>query len=294
MDGLIVCFDADTLCQKNYFKAIQQYFSERPKLQAAGIYYEHPLEGEQHPQKVYRAITLYELHLRYYTHAQRYAGFPFACETIGSAMVARANAYQEQGGMNKRKAGEDFYFLHKFTALGHFGEIKTTTVIPSPRRSDRVPFGTGKAVMAMTQNINQEVMTYAPQSFEDLKVFFEKVPDLQKYNNETAEALLGALPKSVREFLKKNEVEKHLPLIIANTSNAATFRNRFFRWFDAFQLMKYVHFARDHYYPNVRVEVAAAWLLKTHFSKRLPNDPDAKSLLLLLRKEDKAAADFFH
>jgi len=294
MNGIIVCFDADTLCQTNYFKVIQQHFSERPKLQAAGIYYEHPLEGEEYPKKVYRAITLYELHLRYYTHAQRYAGFPFACETIGSAMIARADAYQQQGGMNKRKAGEDFYFLHKFTPLGHFGEIKKTIVMPSPRRSDRVPFGTGKAVAAMTKNTKEEVKTYAPDSFEDLKVLFAKVPALRKWKTENAETLLGELPASIQAFLKTINVDKNLSEIIKNTSSASNFENRFFRWFNAFIIMKYVHFARDNFYPNVRVEEAASWLLKTHSRKRLRGEQTAKSLLLLLRKEDKKAKDFFN
>lgn len=293
MNGIIVCFDADTLCQPNYFKVIQQYFSERPKLQAAGIYYEHPLEGSAYPKMVYRAITLYELHLRYYTHAQRYAGFPFACETIGSAMIARADAYQQQGGMNKRKAGEDFYFLHKFTPLGHFGEIKKTIVMPSPRRSDRVPFGTGKAVATMTENTKEEVKTYAPESFEDLKVLFEKVPTLRKWKTENAETILGSLPESIQAFLKSINVDKNLTEIIKNTSSAANFENRFFRWFNAFIIMKYVHFARDQFYPNVKVEEAANWLLKTHFRKRLRGEQTAKSLLLLLRKEDKKAKYFF-
>lgn len=292
MNGIIVCFDADTLCQSNYFKVIQQYFSERPKLQATGIYYEHPLDGDEHPKMVYRAITLYELHLRYYTQAQRYAGFPFACETIGSAMVARADAYQKQGGMNKRKAGEDFYFLHKFTPLGHFGEIKKTIVQPSPRRSDRVPFGTGKAVASMTANTKEEVKTYAPQSFEDLKVLFANVSKLRKWKTENAETILSTLPESIQTFLKTINVDKSLTEIIKNTSNAANFENRFFRWFNAFIIMKYVHFARDNFYPNVKVEEAATWLLKTHYRKRLRGEQTAKSLLLALRKEDKKAGFF--
>ncbi|MFK7807979.1 MAG: glycosyltransferase family A protein [Saprospiraceae bacterium] len=292
-NGLIVCFDADTLCQRNYFTAIQQYFFVKPKLQAAGIYYEHPLEGEEFPKMVYRAIALYELHLRYYTHAQRFAGFPFACETIGSAMVVRADAYQQQGGMNKRKAGEDFYFLHKFTPLGHFGEIKSTIVKPSPRRSDRVPFGTGKAVASFTENRKEEVQTYAPQSFEDLKLFFERVPHLRKWKTEKAEELLKPLPESIQAFLKTVDVNKSLSEITKNTTNAKTFENRFFRWFNAFMIMKYVHFARDKFYPNVKVEEAAQWLLKIHFKKRLRGKQTAPSLLLKLRKEDKKATDFF-
>lgn len=46
--------------------------------------------------------------------------------------------------MNQRKAGEDFYFLHKFSILDQLGEINVEIVLPLARSSDRVPFGTGK------------------------------------------------------------------------------------------------------------------------------------------------------
>ena len=151
-EGVIVGFDADSQCDENYLLEIERYFKKCPKCSAASIYYEHPLEGTQYEAAVYEAIVQYELHLRYFNNAKRYAGFPFAFETIGSAMAVRADAYQRQGGMNRRKAGEDFYFLNKFTALGTFGEINTTRVIPSPRPSERVPFGTGRAVGQLLQN----------------------------------------------------------------------------------------------------------------------------------------------
>ena len=38
-------------------------------------------------------------------------------------MAVRADAYLRQGGMNRRKAGEDFYFLNKFMVLGGYGEM---------------------------------------------------------------------------------------------------------------------------------------------------------------------------
>ena len=282
--GLILCYDADTLCQPNYFQAVQAYFKAHPKCQAASIYYEHPLNGEEHPKKVYRAIALYELHLRYYILAQRYAGFPYAFETIGSAMVVRTDAYQAQGGMNKRKAGEDFYFLHKYTILGHFGEIKTTILRPSPRRSDRVPFGTGKAVADIAARPKELVKTYSPRSFEDLKALFDKVLLLRKWNTKGVK-VLESYPKSIQDFLKSVEVEKNIKEIISNTSNAGTFRRRFYRWFNAFMIMKYLHFARDRFYENVPVEEAAAWLLKVHLRKRVRKGAGAATLLRQLRNE---------
>ena len=58
------------------------------------------------------------------------------------------------------------------------------------------------------------------------------------------------------------EFDKKLLEIRGNTADIKTFTKRFFHWFNAFLLMKYAHFARDHYYENIVVEEAANWLLK--------------------------------
>ena len=91
-------------------------------------------------------IQLYEDYLHYYKKALDYAGFPDSIYTIGSAFAVRADAYVKQGGMNRRQAGEDFYFLNKLTKLGKITEINDAYVYPSARVSDRVPFGTGAAM----------------------------------------------------------------------------------------------------------------------------------------------------
>ncbi|MEM9822942.1 MAG: hypothetical protein AAF985_17815 [Bacteroidota bacterium] len=284
--GLLCCFDADSLCDDNYLVAIEKAFLQQPKLQAVSIYFEHPLEGTAFPQEVYQAITEYELHLRYYIDAQRWAGFPFAQQTIGSSMAVRADAYQKQGGMNRRKAGEDFYFLQKFIELGHFEEIKNTRVIPSPRLSDRVPFGTGKAVADLLKG-QKPLLTYAPNAFQDLKVFFTDVPRLFRAKANRQKQLQDHWPESIREFLDLVNYENKLAEIRRNTANSQAFNQRFFRWFNAFLLMKFVHFARDNYYDNIAITDAARWLLKKGFKKRGLIDADEKELLLKFRQLDR-------
>ena len=77
----------------------------------------------------------------------KFANLPYSYHTIGSAFAVSASSYAKQGGMNRRKAGEDFYFISKLIKGEKFGEITKTKVIPSPRISDRVPFGTGRSIM---------------------------------------------------------------------------------------------------------------------------------------------------
>ena len=121
-EGIIVGYDADCRCEANYLTAIERHFTQNTRSPGCSIYFAHPLSGAL-PPPVYEAIAAYELHLRYYIQALRYAGFPHAHHTIGSCMAVRAGEYRQQGGMNKRKAGEDFYFLHKIIPLGGFGDL---------------------------------------------------------------------------------------------------------------------------------------------------------------------------
>jgi glycosyltransferase involved in cell wall biosynthesis len=246
-DGIIVNYDADCRCDGNYLRAIEEHFAQNPKTAGCSIYFEHA-PGP---------ADLYELHLRYYVQGLRYAGHPYAFHTVGSCMAVRAQVYMEQGGMNKRKAGEDFYFLQKVIALGNYTDLLTTRVIPSARESDRVPFGTGKAVGDQLQG--KPALTYPFEAFKDLKMFFENT---------------SSPPPPMRKFLEAIDVEKKLGEIRANTASPEAFRDRFFRWFNGFTAMKYIHFARDNLYgaPPVLDEAS-----------RLPGLSDEEDLLVAYR-----------
>jgi hypothetical protein len=282
LEAPIICFDADSTCDENYLTAIETYFATHPQSPGCSIYFEHPLEAQTiHPEATKRttqettqkpllphlgasvvnsshteAITLYELHLRYYVQALRFAGFPHAFHTIGSSMAVRASAYLRQGGMNKRHAGEDFYFLHKIIPLGNFGEINTTRVIPSPRPSDRVPFGTGRAVRDYLATRHFE--TYPLAAFHDLKQLFAAVDSLR-----TADAPLTQLAPPLQSFLHTQNVTATLSQIRAHTTTTETFRARFFRWFDGFLAMKYIHHARDTNYGPSEITHTARTLIRS-------------------------------
>ena len=271
IDGTIVCFDADSQCDWNYLRAIEEHFARNFESPGASIYFEHPLSGPL-AKEVYAAATIYELHLRYYVQGLRYAGFPYAFHTIGSAMAVKATSYMEQGGMNRRKAGEDFYFLQKVIALGNFTEINTTRVIPSPRESDRVPFGTGRAVSDQLRGQARE--TYPLEAFVDLKSFWAGLPEFKG-----ASAVMN-------EFLCQQDIDEVVAEIRANSSSEPAFVRRFTRWFDGFRAMKFVHFARDDYY-GARPVAEEAWrLLSLHYPDRTwPTD--APTLLAIFRHLDR-------
>lgn len=284
--GILSCYDADSDCDKNYLIELEKHFLRQPKLQGCSIYFEHPIQENDFNENIYQAIIEYELHLRYYIHAQRFAGFPYAFQTIGSSMAIRADAYQQQGGMNRRKAGEDFYFLHKFIPLGHFDELNTTRVIPSPRISERVPFGTGRAIGTLVQSA-EALTTYAPQSFVDIQALFKKASDLFKIKPEVLERTIADFSEAVQEFLVLINFSKKLKEINSNTTNLKSFEQRFFRWFNAFMVMKYLHFCRDNFYENELVADAARWLLKEYYQQPVTNRHQSANLLKRYRELDK-------
>jgi hypothetical protein len=210
-------------------------------------------------------------------------------------MAVRAGAYQKQGGMNKRQAGEDFYFLHKIIPLGGFTNLNTTRVIPSPRASDRVPFGTGRAVG--TYLAGEPLSTYPLAAFRDLEVLFASVDRLTGDADCTARKgfrdggtfLRGAgesFSPALREFLDKEDFDQALAEMTSNSASRGAFRKRFNAWFDGFRTMKFVHHARDYFYGPGRIEQEPAGLLAWR-GVPLRGAPSLRQLLQRFRELDR-------
>lgn len=92
------------------------------------------------------AVALYECHLRYHVLGLRSAGSPYAWHAIGSTLAIDARCYAEVRGFPKRMAGEDFYILNKLAKVGRIVSMGGDPIRLSGRVSDRVPFGTGRAM----------------------------------------------------------------------------------------------------------------------------------------------------
>lgn len=284
-DGIILCYDADCKCTPNLLSEVVKHFELHKKSPACSIHFEHPLEGEE-IDEVYKGIIYYELHLRYYIDALKFSNFPYAHQTIGSSMAVKSWAYQKQGGMNKRKAGEDFYFLHKIMPLGDFTSLNSAFVIPSPRKSHRVPFGTGRAIGEWLDNEESTYTTYSYHTFLDLKIFFDQSGNWINIIEE--ELLINEfynLPKSIQQFINQETFVEKMKEINHQSTSEQAYRKRLFQWWDGFKVLKYVHFCRDNFYPNMDVNVAVDWLMEEMQIPIQHNDP--KSKLLNLRKFDK-------
>lgn len=250
-EGILVSLDADTLCAINYLSEIYRQFNKNPNTNALIINYQHQLNNLSEKHRL--ASIQYELYLRYMTLAYRYIGHPNAFHTIGSTFAVSASAYCKQNGMNRRQAGEDFYFLQKIFQLGNCYELNTTCVYPSSRTSDRVPFGTGKAVAELIAK-GVELETYSFKAFEELRDFFAKHKKLYKIEKIDYEYIVynevGGLIKS---WLIENDFFTELEQINNNCASEAMFSKKFFESFSIFQIIKYLNFSHTHFLQKVGI-----------------------------------------
>jgi hypothetical protein len=251
-NGIIVSLDADTLVDKNYLTAIESHFKSHPGHVGATIAFSHQLEGLGEKQRM--GILLYEKYLKYYKNALTFAGYPNALFTIGSAFAVTAEAYLKRGGMTRRKAGEDFYFLQTLTQVGKVGEIIQTEVHPSARVSERVPFGTGPAMKHWMENTADLRYTYNIQAFLDLKLFFNTHKILYKIPSDEYMVLLKKLPHPITTFLESDGFYSRLESLSANCSSLEIFTERFFHLFNAFKVLKFINFSHGKFYEKRLLE----------------------------------------
>jgi len=263
--GIIVSLDADCELAANYLTEIDRNFKEY-RLNSATIEFHHPVEHLSASDPLRIATTSYENYLRYYRFALEFCGYPYPYFTIGSAFAVTAETYLKVGGMGKQQSGEDFYFLQKVFPLGKTRFIDTTCVYPAARVSDRVPFGTGPALQKMLSENQLSKFTYRIEAFQTLKVFFDTIDLLFKKQEEAVNETIADLPEYLLLFLEKDGFISKIEEINRHTATLANFRKRFFHYFNAFKILKYLNFVHPAYFDFVDVneEITKTAKLASH------------------------------
>jgi hypothetical protein len=225
------------------------------------------------------------LHLRYYIMGLKYSGFPYAFHTVGSAMAVKAYQYIKAGGMNRRQAGEDFYFIQKLVQLGGYYSLNSTTVYPSPRESLRVPFGTGAAIARLMYNTEERFLTYNFESFRELGSLFTAAGTLFHSNSAETIDYYRNLPEGLRSFIHEEVWTSKINEIRSNTSGNESFVKRFFGWFNMFRVVKYLNHVHKEIFRRQNVADSAAALLSSAGHKI--NSMDPRDLLIRYRLAEK-------
>ncbi|OGP66390.1 MAG: hypothetical protein A2W27_01295 [Deltaproteobacteria bacterium RBG_16_44_11] len=288
LPNLILSLDADTLVQNNYLFSIRNYFTS--KIKTAIVAYEHqmPLNYEEQA-----ALCCYEIFLRYWVLGLRYAKSPWAFHSIGSTIVTSTEAYLQVRGMNKRKAGEDFYFLNKLNKIGKVQYIKDICVYPSARSSTRVPFGTGKRIYRFLSGSEQEYLLYDPRIFAILAAWLELMKTPLKYAPEEILIKAEQIHPSLKNFLKSCGFTSAWSNIRRNTKDEKTLIRQYNDWFDGFKTLKLINYFTREVYPQINMFEALERILSLHGQggklnispgKTIPNLEEQIKIMQYLRK----------
>lgn len=247
--NILICLDADCTVDHNYLASIIQTFNQS-NIRAAYVQYEHPFPKNE---KDKLAIICYEIFLRYYVLGLKLANSPFAFPTIGSTMICDYESYIRIGGMNKKRAAEDFYFMEKLAKITRIHKIDSTKIYPASRGSWRVPFGTGQRVNRYIAGTHEEYVLYDPKSFDVLQKW------LSVFNSReilTADEYLNkakAINTTLYTFLVQNTFEESWGKILHNSKSDVQIEKQKMTWFDGFRTLKLIHFLRDNEFPSINM-----------------------------------------
>ena len=261
--GILVSLDADCRVEKNYLTEIYRNFKEYD-LNSATIAFRHSVENPNEADPLRQIIMQYEMYLHYYRSALEYCGYPYPYFTVGSAFAVTAETYVKAGGMGKQQSGEDFYFLQKVFPLGKTKFIDSTCVYPAARTSDRVPFGTGPTLQKMLNENTTVKMTYQLEAFKSLKMLFENLDSFFKQPAETVGTFIKNLPEYLFIFLQEDNFSEKISEINRHTATLLSFRKRFFDYFNAFKIVKYLNFVHPNYLAFKAVETQYSELEKRY------------------------------
>lgn len=256
--NLILSLDADTLVKPDYLSVVRNVFPSGIA-QTGIIAYEHQMPLE----KIERAaICCYEIFLRYWVMGLEYAQSPYAFHSIGSTIVTTSDSYLAVRGMNRREAGEDFYFLNKLAKTGPIRQIRETVVYPSARISRRVPFGTGAAVEKIVAGADQEQRLYDPRIFIILKEWIALMKQCFDRSENQILAKAQDIDPGLGLFLVDRGFLSVWPKIRSNLKDQKNYERQFHSWFDGFETLKLVNYLTKDFYPRISLFSALKKILE--------------------------------
>ncbi len=239
----LVCLDADCTVSEDYLLRIEREFYDSTS-QVAVFEFLHPVGDDTDPV-LKKGIEEYEIYLEYYRLGLHFAGYPFFHHTVGSSMACKALPYARSGGMNQRKAGEDFYFLHKL--FPHYPTIALhgTMVFPSCRISTRVPFGTGRFQQKWKDDGVGQYLRYHPDCFRFLKIFMEEctafLESVDVAESPDFERFQSAHP-GCDAWWQQGNVMPELVRIRSSSLQKEQRLKAFYAWFDGLAVLRFIHF----------------------------------------------------
>ncbi len=241
--------DADALLPENYF-ALPATDSQ-PGVAAYVLGYRHISCDNS---KVDAATQLYEQRLKAYVEGLRFAGSPYAFNTVGSTLCISADHYAMVRGFPKRAAGEDFYLLNKLRKTGSVVELQNPVIQIQSRISNRTPFGTGPAVTEIINTAQPDAaeIFYHPELFVLLKELLGRFGNMAEdfeLKKDSQQPLDWRFyfqdQRSLQSALEQMDFDTAILHCEQNSKDGEQFKTHLTHWFDGFRTLKLLHHLRD-------------------------------------------------
>jgi len=234
--SLIFCTDADTKVSSDYLSKVTQYFDFH-NTSAAVIGFDH-LQSED--SAINDAIGKYENFLKTTAKKMKNAGSPYGYVSMGSTIVCTAEAYCAVGGMSRKKATEDFYFLQELTKYCGVHNIPEILVFPSSRPISRVYLGTGYRMEQMQKGFDITNLYYSDDAYRYLSKWLHLGGHAwEKSLNDLLKDIKSIHPNLIG-FLKIEGIEIIWSKIQNNAPSALHFKEQFHRWFDGLKTIRFL------------------------------------------------------
>jgi hypothetical protein len=273
---ILANLDADTLVRADYLTALCAHFANSQPGAAVVPFCHRPADDPQQQ----RGIDAYELYQRGHVLGLQLAGSPYAFHTVGSTMACRALDYVRAGGMNRRQAGEDFYFLQQLAKITGVRRVPGTVVYPSARFSRRTPFGTGRSVAQLAADTAPPRLYYDPRCYAVLNDWLRLAA--QDTRENPAELLVRAagIHEQLVEFLRLEGIEAVWPRLYRNHRDQSNRLAALHGWFDGLKSTRLIHHLTRTVWPR---QTAARALPPLMLRAGYPAPVDAESQLAVLR-----------
>ena len=234
--SLIFCTDADTQVSPDYLSKVKQIFKSQ-NTSAAVIGFSH-LKSQD--SAINDAIGQYEKFLKTTAEKIQRAGSPYGYVSMGSTMVCTAEAYCAVGGMPRKKATEDFYFLQELTKYCGVHNIPETLVFPSPRPISRVYLGTGYRMEQIQKGFDITNLYYSDDTYRYLSKWLQLGGHAwEKSLNDLLKDIKSIHPNLIG-FLKIEGIETIWSKIQNNAPSELHFKEQFHRWFDGLKTIRFL------------------------------------------------------
>tara|TARA_X000001036_G_scaffold220296_1_gene206203 strand:+ start:3307 stop:4431 length:1125 start_codon:yes stop_codon:yes gene_type:complete len=236
-DSLICFIDADTILSDRYLTSIKSSYRDN-RWQALLVNFSH--QNDEPKTKV--IIREYEKYLKETAKNIRDCGSPYGYVSLGSTMVCTYLAYISIGGMNRKIASEDFYFLQELEKYCGVKQINDILVYPSSRYASRLYLGTSVRLQkTLNGELDISTLYFSDDAYSILSAWIQLALSSEERTYSELKDHIISINSSLIDFLNTINLKAAWGSIIEAPSSEH-FVKQFHRWFDGLNIFKLLKF----------------------------------------------------